>query len=87
MIHSGGDWIRDTDDGWAGGKDLRFPGGGGVPDTEGITVGPEGSLYVTTERDHAVPGTPLDSVLRFDPTAAGTTLVATDQWVLTLISA
>ena len=32
----GDTWIPDTTNGWANGKDLRFAGGTGLPDTEGI---------------------------------------------------
>lgn len=83
LVKSGTSWVNDTANGWANGKALRFPGGTGSPDTEGITVGPDGALYITTERDNAASGVPLDSILRFDPNASGTTLSATDQWVLT----
>jgi hypothetical protein len=83
LLKSGDSWVNDTANGWAQGKDLRFPGGTGLPDTEGITVGPDGALYISTERDNAASGVPLDSILRFDPTTSGTTLSATDQWLLT----
>jgi hypothetical protein len=83
LLRSGGTWVTDTANGWADGKDLRFPGNTGLPDTEGLTVGPDGELYVTTERDNAASAVPLDSILEFDPAATGTTLVAGDQWVLT----
>ena len=83
LVRSGGTWAKDTANGWTDGKDLRFPGGTGLPDSEGLTVGPDGALYVTTERDNAASGVPLDSILRFDPASSATTLVASDQWVLT----
>jgi hypothetical protein len=83
LVRSGAAWVKDTADDWSAGKDIRFPGGTGLPDSEGLTVGPDGALYVTTERDNAASGVPLDSVLKLDPTASGTTLVASDQWVLT----
>lgn len=83
LVKSGNTWANDTANGWTNGKDLRFPGGSGLPDTEGLAVGPDGALYITTERDNAASGVPLDSVLRFDPMTSATTLAATDQWVLT----
>lgn len=83
LVKSGGLWVPDTTNGWSAGKDIVFPSGSGQPDAEGITVGPDGFLYVTTERDNAANGVPLDSVLRFDPNAAGATLQPTAQWVLT----
>jgi len=83
LVNVGGEWVADTANGWAAGKALRFPGGTGAPDTEGITVGPDGALYITTERDNDASKVPLDSILRFDPTDPATTLSATNQWVLT----
>ncbi|PJJ55236.1 lamin tail domain-containing protein [Compostimonas suwonensis] len=83
LVKSGDLWVPDTTNGWATGKNIVFPTGGGQPDSEGITVGPDGFLYVTTERDNTANDVPLESVLRFDPNASGTTLQATNQWVLT----
>ena len=76
-------WIKDPNNGWAEGKQIVFPNGGGQPDAEGITVGPDGYLYITTERDNANKKVALDSVLRYDPNAAGTVLQPTHQWDLT----
>jgi LPXTG-motif cell wall-anchored protein len=83
LVKSGALWVPDTTNGWSTGKDIVFPNGGGQPDSEGITVGPDGFLYITTERDNAASGVPLDSVLRFDPNEAGSTLHPTQQWNLT----
>ncbi|WP_382303979.1 esterase-like activity of phytase family protein [Herbiconiux sp. UC225_62] len=83
LVKSGDTWVPDTANDWGAGKAIVFPGGSGQPDSEGITVGPDGFLYVTTERDNANSGVPLESVLRYDPDAAGTTLQPTTQWVLT----
>lgn len=83
LVKSAGVWAKDTTNSWSAGKDLFFPGGSGQPDTEGLTVGPDGDLYITTERDNGASGVPLDSILEFDPTASGASLTATDQWVLT----
>jgi hypothetical protein len=83
LVNSGGTWVKDTANGWANGKDIRFPGGTGAPDSEGLTVGPDGMLYITTERDNDNNTVPLDSILEFDPNSTDTTLVASDQWVLT----
>ena len=82
LVQQGGLWVPDTANGWAAGKQIVFPGGG-LPDSEGLTVGADGALYVTTERDNANNSIALNSVLRFDPTAAATTLTATQQWNLT----
>ncbi|PJI84897.1 carbohydrate-binding protein [Luteimicrobium subarcticum] len=87
LVQHDGLWVPDTSDGWGAGKEIFFPGSSdpatNQPDTEGLTVGGDGALYVTTERNNAANTVPLNSVLRFDPTQAGSTLVATDQWNLT----
>ncbi len=83
LLKSGSTWVKDTANGWVNGKDIRFPGGTGAPDSEGMTVGSDGALYITTERDNDNNNVPLDSLLRFDATSSATTLIATDQWVLT----
>jgi len=83
LVRSGGLWVPDTANDWAAGKDLVFPGGTGQPDSEGITVGPDGFLYVTTERDNTASSVTRDTVLRFDPAASGTTLQPTTMWDLT----
>jgi hypothetical protein len=83
LVEQNGVWVPDTTDDWGAGKQLFFPGGTGQPDSEGLTVGPDGALYVTTERDNANNAFALNSVLRFDPTVAGASLTATQQWDLT----
>lgn len=87
LVKQNGLWVSDTSNGWGAGKEIFFPGGTdpltNQPDSEGLTVGPDGALYVTTERNNAANDVPLNSILRFDPTQAGTQLVATDQWNLT----
>jgi hypothetical protein len=83
LVKQGDVWVPDTADGWGAGKQIFFPGGVGQPDSEGLTVGADGALYITTERDNSNNTIALDSVLRFDPTAPGTTLIPTQQWNLT----
>jgi hypothetical protein len=83
LVRQGDLWVADTANGWGGGKQIFFPGSVGQPDSEGLTIGADGALYVTTERDNANNSVALNSVLRFDPTAVGTTLTATQQWDLT----
>lgn len=62
---------------------LRYPDGTGEPDAEGITVGPDGALYVATERNNADKNISRPSVLRFElPTSEGGELVASDEWNL-----
>jgi hypothetical protein len=74
-------WTPLTTGGWAGGKALLFAGGAGEPDTEGITVGPDGAIYATSERDNVASGVALNTVLRYDPEQPGP-LTATRQWDL-----
>ena len=87
LVKQGGLWVPDTSNGWGAGKQIFFPGSTdsqtNQPDSEGLTVGADGALYVTTERNNAANTIPLNSILRFDPTQSGTQLVATDQWNLT----
>lgn len=87
MVKQNGLWVADTANGWGAGKQIFFPGSTDTatnqPDSEGLTVGPDGALYVTTERNNAANTIPLNSILRIDPTSSATQLVATDQWNLT----
>ncbi len=87
LVKQGNVWVSDTADGWGAGKEIFFPGSTdpvtNQPDSEGLTVGADGALYVTTERNNASNTNPLNSILRFDPTQSGAQLVATDQWDLT----
>ncbi len=83
LVQQNGVWVPDTADDWGAGKQIFFPGGTGQPDSEGLTFGPDGALYITTERDNAHNVFSLNSILRFDPTATGTTLTPTMQWNLT----
>ncbi|HEX5658528.1 MAG TPA: lamin tail domain-containing protein [Polyangiales bacterium] len=80
LIASGSLWVNSPGE-WSAGKTLVYPSGSGVPDSEGITIGADGSLYVSTERDNSVGASKL-SVLQFVD-AAGTTLTATREWNLT----
>lgn len=74
-------WTPSATDGWAGGKELLFADGGGEPDTEGVTVGPDGAVYATSERDNADKDVARNAVLRYDPDQPGP-LTATDEWDL-----
>ncbi|WP_420098423.1 lamin tail domain-containing protein [Corynebacterium sp.] len=65
---------------------LRYPDGSGMPDTEGVTVGADGAVYVATERDNTenAKNTSRPSALRYelDGSADGDELSATDEWNL-----
>ena len=80
MVSSGGIWAPDA--GWAAGKQLRYPNGGGDPDAEGATLadGDPNGIYVATERDGG--GTSRPAVLRFDTSSMSPTLTATRDWNL-----
>lgn len=69
---------------WEGGIPLRFADGGGELDAEGVTIGPDGAAYVTSERDNArAKSTSHNKVARFDVTAVTAEtaeLVATHEW-------
>lgn len=69
---------------WDGGVPLRFADGGGELDSEGVTVGPDGAVYVTSERDNArAKDTSSNVIARYDVggvTATTTELVATHEW-------
>ncbi|MGW6536542.1 lamin tail domain-containing protein [Streptomyces sp. NPDC055051] len=81
-----GGWTPDTSGGWSSGKALRFPGGSGAPDAEGVTVtgaGSAGGVYVASERNGDASGTSRLSVLRYDVAGTGSTLTADREWNLT----
>jgi hypothetical protein len=83
LVRSGESWIPDTANGWASGKTPKYTDGTGAPDTEGLTIGPDGAIYAAAERNNAASGVSRMSVLRYDSRAAGSTLTATDEWNLT----
>jgi hypothetical protein len=85
LIESGGIWGFDAANGWGAGKALRYPDGTGNPDTESVTRGEFSApfVYVSTERNNDANTISRLSVLRFDSSAAGTTLTATHEWNLT----
>ncbi|SFF11061.1 Lamin Tail Domain [Actinacidiphila alni] len=82
LVKSNGKWIPDAS--WsAKGKQIRFAGGSGEPDSEGVTVGGNGHIYVTSERDNTKNSVPKDTIMEFDPAATGTTLAPVHQWDMT----
>ncbi|MCG2799074.1 MAG: lamin tail domain-containing protein [Cellulomonas sp.] len=82
LTWDGSAWVAADDADWAAGKALHFPDGTGNPDTEGVTLAPDGSVYASIERDNDASGTSRLGVLRFDPSTAGTSLSATTEWNL-----
>ncbi|MEU7301542.1 lamin tail domain-containing protein [Streptomyces sp. NPDC007206] len=82
LVKSNGKWIPDPS--WsATGKQIRFAGGSGEPDSEGLTVGGDGHVYVTSERDNTDNTVPKDTIMEFDPAATGSTLTPIRQWDMT----
>ncbi|MER5885431.1 lamin tail domain-containing protein [Streptomyces sp. NPDC001941] len=81
-----GGWTPDTANGWTKGKTLRFPGGSGAPDSEGVTLtsaGASGGVFVASERNGDASGTSRLSILRYDVGGTGSSLTATREWNLT----
>ena len=72
LVHDGTKWTPDTANGWAAGKTLVFPNGGGVPDAEGVTLagGDANGIYVSIERNDSGPAADISrpAVLRYDIT-------------------
>ncbi|PPK68842.1 lamin tail domain-containing protein [Actinokineospora auranticolor] len=78
-----GGWKADTANGWTSGKTLRYTGGSGAPDSEGVTVPGTGGVFISSERNGDASGTSRLSVLRYDVSGSGTSLTATQEWNLT----
>jgi hypothetical protein len=82
LVKSGNVWTPDAT--WSStGKQIRFLGGAGEPDSEGITATADGHLWITSERDNLNNTVPKDTIMEFDPTVAGTTLSPLHQWDMT----
>ncbi|MFC8490394.1 lamin tail domain-containing protein [Streptomyces sp. NPDC057235] len=81
-----GGWKPDTAGGWSSGRALRFPGGSGSPDGEGVTLtgsGSAGGVFVASERNGDASGTSRLSVLKYDVGGSGSSLTAVKEWNLT----
>lgn len=86
LIFDGAIWTPDFSNGWTAGKTLQYPNGAPArPDSEGVTFAGSSTngIYVSVERDNNANTISRNSVLRFDPAAPGSTLVATHEWNLT----
>ncbi len=86
LIWNGTIWTMDNANNWSAGKALRYPGGIGNPDTEGVTFAGSGSangIYVSTERNNDSSTVSRNRILRFDPQQTGATLTALNEWDIT----
>ena len=85
LLWDGTNWAPDTTNNWGAGKALRYPGGTGDADSEGVTYAGSvaGGIFVATERNNLANTVSRPAILRFDPNAAGATLTATMEWNLT----
>lgn len=77
MIESGDGYVPAP--GYSPGRTPRYADGTGNPDTEGITIGPDGAVYLAAERNNASSGISRNTVLRYNPE---TSMNATDEWNL-----
>ncbi|MCT1453146.1 lamin tail domain-containing protein [Corynebacterium sp. p3-SID1145] len=66
----------------AGTWTLKYADGTGKLDTEGVTVGPDGAIYVATERNNEDKKVSRPSVLRFEVKEGEEELKATHEWNL-----
>ena len=85
LLWNGTTWASTTTASWAAGKTLRYPGGAGTPDAEGVTKAEANvpAVYVSSERDGDLGSVSRLSVLRYDTDAPGAALTATHEWNLT----
>lgn len=85
LVFDGTNWMPDTANEWGAGKELRYPGGTGHPDSEGITYAgttSDDGIYIASERDNDNSGVSRNSVLRYDVAAPGAALTAAQEWNL-----
>ena len=85
LIFNGSIWTPDLTNGWANGKATKYTDGTGETDTEDLTftTGSAAGMYIVSERNNSNNAVSRPSVLRYDVSGAGTTLTATNEWVLT----
>jgi len=84
LTWNGSAWTPDTANDWTNGKTLEYPDGSGDVDAEGVTFANDAtSVFIGSERNNSVDTVSRNSVLKFDATTPGTTLVATTEWNLT----
>ena len=85
LVSDGTNWVPDAADGWGSGKLLHYEDGTGDVDAEGVAFTAAGSsagVFIASERNNSVSGTSRLSVLRYDASAAGSSLSANMEWNL-----
>ncbi|WP_254409744.1 discoidin domain-containing protein [Streptomyces sp. AC495_CC817] len=80
LVRQGSTW--DDASGWSGGRTLRFPGGSGTVDAEGV-VAVGSDVFVASERNSSSKSTSRPSILRYQPSTSTGSLTATREWNLT----
>ncbi len=85
LLFNGTNWIADATNSWGAGKALRYMDGTGDVDAEGITFAGASAngMYIASERNNSNNSVSRNAILRYDASAAGTTLTATNEWNLT----
>ena len=85
LIANGSAYTQVTTAGWITGKVLRYPGGSGSPDTEGLTRTDWSSaeIYMVAERDNEAKDVGRQSILRYELVGTKGVLDATHEWVVT----
>ncbi len=86
LVFNGTNWVPDPTNNWSAGKALRYTDGTGEPDAEGVAfAGPSsaGGIFISAERNNSANSVSRNSVLRYSPSGAGTSLTATNEWNLT----
>lgn len=80
-------FASDSANGWSSGKLLHFTNGQGAADAEGVTFGasPANGLYVASEHDNSAASTSRLSILLYDVTDAGMSLMAQKEWNVTSV--
>jgi hypothetical protein len=83
LVSEGAGFVAEA--GWEQGKLLRYPSGEGEADAEGVTLGATlgDGLYVVAEHDNQSDQVSRLSLLRYEPEAEGSELVASHEWNVT----
>lgn len=79
IVPQGDGWVQAA--GWVDGKPLHYPDGSGRVDAEAVTAVGD-AVYVGSERDNDNNKVSRPAVLRYQPSASASELVATTEWNL-----